>query len=111
VQVTDRAQTGFKPAKIIQGQLTLINHKGIKLNQQRCFSKKVSLTFSTGGNLQIARLMTYASISNSLSRREIFLEIDFSTAVITVVKLILIPSSQRKSGLFKESFSRIENTT
>jgi len=64
-----------------------------------------------GGNLQINRLMTYASISKPLSRREIFLEIDFSTAVITVVKLVLIPSSQRKSGLFKELFSRDENTT
>ena len=90
MQVTDRAQTGFKPAKIIQGQLTLIKHKGIKLNQQRCFCKnKVSLTFSTGGDLQITRLMTYANISKSLPRREVFLEIDFSSAVITVVRLIL----------------------
>jgi len=40
VQLTDRAQTGFKPAKVIQGQPTLINHTGIKLNQLRCYCKK-----------------------------------------------------------------------
>jgi hypothetical protein len=97
VQVIDRAQTGFKHTKIIQGQPTLINHTGIKLNQPRCFcqkKKKEKKNFSMGGNLQINRLMTYASVSKSLSRREIFLEIDFFTAVITVVKLVLIPSSQ-----------------
>lgn len=82
-----------------------------KIKSTKVLLQKVSLTFSTAGNLQITRLMTYASISKSLTRREIFLEIDFSTALITVVKLIWIPSSQLKSGLFKELFSRNENTT
>jgi hypothetical protein len=37
----------FKPAKIIQGQLTLISHKGIQSNQQTAsVKKKVSLTYS-----------------------------------------------------------------
>ena len=51
------------------------------IKSTNCFCKKVSLTFCTGGNLQITRLLTYARISNSLSRREIFLEIDFFTAL------------------------------
>ena len=48
--------------------------------------------------------MSYASISKSLSRREIFLEIDFSTAVITAVKLILIPSSNESQVFSKNCF-------